>query len=83
MYFLEPVAVAGDPDDVRAAGGQGSGDGASETPAGAGDEERFPFEAHEKFRSFRILATPEMCAPAAGQPSAQLATARERENDEA
>ena len=36
--FLEPGAVAGNPDDVRALLGQGDGDGAAETPAGAGDQ---------------------------------------------
>jgi len=38
--FLEPGAVAGNPDDVRAPLGQGDGDGAAETPAGAGDQRR-------------------------------------------
>jgi len=36
--FLEPVAVAGDADDVRAMPGQGDGDGAAESPAGAGNQ---------------------------------------------
>jgi hypothetical protein len=36
VEFLEPGAVPGDPDDVRAVPGQGDGDGASESPAGAG-----------------------------------------------
>jgi hypothetical protein len=36
--FLEPAGVAGDPRDVRAVLGQGDGDGAAETPAGAGDQ---------------------------------------------
>ena len=35
--FLEPGAVAGNPDDVRALLGQGDGGGAAETPAGPGD----------------------------------------------
>ncbi|MFY9848227.1 MAG: hypothetical protein WAK83_11675 [Trebonia sp.] len=38
VEFLEPAEVAGDPDDVRAVLGQGDGDGAPETPAGAGDQ---------------------------------------------
>ena len=38
VQFLEPAGVAGDPGDVRAVLGQGDGDGAAETPAGAGDQ---------------------------------------------
>jgi hypothetical protein len=35
VQFLEPAGVAGDPGAVL---GQGDGDGAAETPAGAGDQ---------------------------------------------
>src|SRR5260221_599379 len=38
VQFLKPGTVAGDPDDVRAVLGEGDGDGASESPAGAGDQ---------------------------------------------
>jgi hypothetical protein len=38
VQFLEPAGVAGDPGDVRAVLGQGDGDGAAETPAGAGHQ---------------------------------------------
>jgi hypothetical protein len=36
--FLEPGVVAGDPDDMRAVLGEDDGDGAAESPAGAGDQ---------------------------------------------
>jgi len=38
VQFLAPAGVAGDPGDVGAVLGQGDGDGAAETPAGAGDQ---------------------------------------------
>jgi hypothetical protein len=36
--FLEPAVVVADPGGVRAVLGEGDGDGAAETPAGAGDQ---------------------------------------------
>jgi hypothetical protein len=36
--FLQPGAVAGDPDDVRAGLRQRDGDAAAKTPAGPGDQ---------------------------------------------
>ena len=36
--LLEPAVVPGDPGDVRAVLGQGEGDDAAETTAGAGDQ---------------------------------------------
>jgi hypothetical protein len=38
--FLQPGAVTGDPDDVRAGLRQRDGDAAAKTPAGAGDQRR-------------------------------------------